>query len=332
MKNLIIFFFFITHRFDDLSPFHEKCPSDVNKFIWIANTVRKNISNPEYNLDDLVKNISKLINCTEKKVLASLKQYDVTKEYIVPKETDPLLNQLLNHDKASMYTVLKGYPKRIAPIYEISNQRTFSLSQAEICQKIYQCILGILTQHKGENNMYPIFTVHQNVYKELKITPHFPAIEVPPLENLIFREENDGLDTTRKQLLEWVFDFKVDKIMEIESKEYIPIILTLGYLVKHARISLRFADSFLLMFYKGIEKQIPREIKRPESLDFETFQAIWLYIQTQEMVMQLLTTVGFDHLTRYTAFDGYYFHEISVMIRIFDPIKNIQFYESLNNL
>lgn len=324
--------------------FHQTCPKTKNKFVWIADVVREYLPDPNYNEEPFIETISLLINCTAQKISASFQQYNISRRHSIPAEQEPLLKKLLDHDEPTMYIALKGFPKRISSIYEIDEEPLFKKSQMEVCTWLYRCTLGILLKHKCHDRKTfscPIFTVYDKRYQERKTYPNFPKITVPPLDDLILRNQNDALDPIRYDLLKWALHYpglNIEEIMQVKPIEFIPIVLTLWCLVKHAEIPIKVADMILLSYYDVVRQKVPLTIPRPEHLDFCNFQATWLYIQTQAAMMELLTTLGLDHLTRYTAFDGVYFHHISSLYETKNskqkrpklrPIRKMRFYAAL---
>ncbi|XP_063700239.1 uncharacterized protein LOC134830626 [Culicoides brevitarsis] len=326
----------VVDRMQDLKRFHWNLGRD-SKFSKIAQKVKEIMPNHQTDRSEVIKKAANLIGVSTEKISASLKQYDLTSNLSPTIKETGFLKKLLDHDEPIMYIALKGYPKRISPYFEDIANPCFKKSQVDLCIWLYRCILGILSQPEVEMaTSHPVFTISEGKYREIQVEPEMPPIEIPDLHDLIFRR--DAYETTRRELIKWTLQdpaLKIDELMEIEQAELIPVILTLNFLVKQAKVPTKIADLLLLMFKKVADSDFPKKISCPELRDFsfEDFQATWLYIITQATMIEFVECIGMKRWKRYLCFDGVLFQHLCVLFADFNdferktellPIENLR--------
>lgn len=325
----------------EVEPLHDKRPEGMTKFRWIATLTKEYQPRQEMNKRE-IEMIAQMIGCCAETVSLSLRQYDLSYEPQKHLEKNPFLRELQNHDQQTLYIILKGFTNRIGPMYEDVGNVTFKRSQTQLSLYLYRCTMGILLQHKNKKGVdevfCPIYTVkdHDVGYERFKETPIYPKLPVPPLKELIFRQNDEKLDAIRFRLLKWAIKcpkLNIEKLVLIEPV-FVPVVLTLCFLVKVAKMSVEGADMFLLCFYDAIHNLIPDvlELPAPETFHFRTFQACWMYIQVQNGIMELLSSLGLHKFAVYSAFDGVYFHDVCNLWATIDDKMKDEFLSEIQNM
>ncbi|XP_063700594.1 uncharacterized protein LOC134830911 [Culicoides brevitarsis] len=247
------------------------------------------------------------------KIQESLDSYDFMKSIAPETEKDPFLKRLMSQEWAKHYDILKKIPQICLSSYVDIREQDFEKPFSELIITLLRRHMGILWQHKREPNM--TLDVFVSAFQNrpagcIQVEAEYPKIQVPPLENLIFRAETDGLDSIRQDLLKFVIGIGLD-VTELFTfdKKFIPTIALLYYFVKEAGLKIEEADIFLLSIYETVnEKYKAHELTFPETLDLRAFKIVFLFIKIQRVLLPIFATLGYREMAKHASFDGLHFH------------------------
>lgn len=218
-------------RHDFVQPFHKRLRlTRYNRFHKLAQLVRSN------NLIGNVESISQAIfGSTDAKfvnlVQESLSMYDINYEAST-NEMD-LLTQKSGFE-TSFYTFLNGLPYNITLIF-FDLRRTDFLSYCDITMPIVKRQIGFVRQHKNEPHYQQLVVMkidHRQSFKEFKIAPEYPKIELPALLDITFDTKNESLNSLRFDMLSWLI-FGCERSFKIEEipVDYMVLVSALKFLL-----------------------------------------------------------------------------------------------------
>lgn len=106
----------------------------------------------------------------------------------------------------------------------------------ELIERLVLRQMGVLLKHKNDRNLKRkiVTKMSQNQnYRDFFVTPEYPTIQVPPLIELLYGENDESITATRYELLAWIVSDKITGLKLQDIPEiYLPDILVLIYLLE----------------------------------------------------------------------------------------------------
>jgi hypothetical protein len=168
-----------------------------------------------------------------------------------------------------------------------------------IQMELFSKQIGILLQHKKDPKiLYEIWTKknHEEDFQRHFVEPVYPVEEVPPLLELLNRQDHPKHDETRFKLLKWLVDDEKLKNEDLSliPRKYFLDILVLVCLRRHKFIAVQEADLILLTIKNAELGFLPSNLQPPPVLNKRAFQASFLFLKFYSFLQRSLEVVGLE--------------------------------------
>lgn len=149
-----------------------------------------------------------------------------------------------------------------------------------------QC--GVLLQHKRFDEIF-----------EENYEPIYPEAMVPPLLELLNRDEHPEHDTLRFMLLKWMINDELlaHHDLALIPKKYLPQCLILVFMTTHGFITVSEADLILYTIRQVELDLVPIALKAPEIIDARAYRISIQFNKLAANMIQSLTFLGLIHST-----------------------------------
>uniref|UniRef100_A0A336LQ01 CSON000626 protein n=1 Tax=Culicoides sonorensis TaxID=179676 RepID=A0A336LQ01_CULSO len=302
---------------EKLKQFHNSFP-EKTKIKCIAKYVTK-VKNR--NEDEDLEKISKRCGLTEEEIKLSYEKYDLNKlKKINDMNETQFMQKLRSNGFTLLYSILKQKPLRLGPYYEDVRKPILSVNQMDLCIWLHRCLLGVIFKEKQDFDLKcPLYTIkdHEKGYELVSEIPEYPKFDIPSFENLIFDKSCD-YQTVHFNLLKWVLKSnELDTNILLKFQDvYVPVLLTLNFLVQEAQLSIDDTDVLLISIYDTISDRVPKIDGTFQTahdllkIDFLPFQLFYYFIRIQSLIIRFLSTIGLEKWKKYPDLNGVYFHHL----------------------
>lgn len=168
----------------------------------------------------------------------------------------------------------------------------FAVTKELFCKQI-----GIVLQHDRSNfDAYEVISkrTHDESYLRHYWQKDCPSMVLPPLINLLKRDEFKKHDDLRFQLLKWMIDESKLKNINLDKipKNYLLDILVLVFMTSKRFISTVEADLILLTIKHVELKMIPAELTMPKIVHERAFHLAFLFTKFYMSIDRCLEVTG----------------------------------------
>lgn len=145
---------------------------------------------------------------------------------------------------------------------------------------------GVLFQHKRFNEVY-----------EENYEPIYPDATVPPLMELLNREEHPEHDTLRFKLLKWMINDELlaPHDLAMIPKKYLLHLLTLVFMTTHSFIKVSEADLILYTIRQVELELVPVALEAPEIIDERAYRISVQFNKLMKHMIESFTFLGLTH-------------------------------------
>lgn len=185
--------------------------------------------------------------------------------------------------------------------------------------EMFQKQSGIVLKHKQSQHAkidYEICTKkhHGASHRCFYVSPTYPDVKIPPLNELLDREKFPQHDEVRWKLLKWMVDEDKLKAHDLEKvpKNYLLDILVLVFMTSTGFISTIEADIILLTIKHVELNMIPDDIETPEFVNERAFRVAHLFTKMHMCVERSLEVTGLKKSMTVRNFDFNF--ELSLII------------------
>uniref|UniRef100_A0A336MBB3 CSON013630 protein n=1 Tax=Culicoides sonorensis TaxID=179676 RepID=A0A336MBB3_CULSO len=308
-----------------LERFHRSFQNDHHKFMNIANFVKKlPVQLTDENWNEIGTSVFSQNENFETKIellKESYEMYDIKRINFplhVSGDEEPnneIIHQILSTGQNDVYIILKQLHFKVPLLHEDMREVNYTKLLIELRRRM----IGVILKHRNDPNIQSKVIVkqsHEQPYEEISITPIYPEIEVPPLDDLLFPEIGDGLDSQRKLLLQWILSgtknnqIDTDKLFTLRT-DYICTVATLFFLVKEADFPKDIADVVLLSIEETRNKSMdPKFHEAPKYLVKDAFIYDFVFLRMYILVEKIFKIVGLGKYLTLVQFDGFVFHNL----------------------
>lgn len=328
-------------KYDSVRPCHQKHfgHNVAQKFPAIARLIKEEIDITNFNAmmfnlaDFLFQDTSKQARSC---IYDSFAQYNIVSHFDFPNwtanpnslsfqkfnlvddtEGSPLLNFCRINGFNSSYSILKRKPKNFTLDYW-DLRRSDLPDIFETSKTFFQRQIGIILQHQrrpNEDIQYEIYAkrnLHEG-YRKHFVSPVYPplgTVVVPPLLNLLDRDQYPELDPVRYALLQWTIS---DNLMSLNltaiPSDYFSNVLTLYQMVQERFIEIKEADMILLTVKQVLLNVVPQDLEYSPIVDERAFRISILFCKFNHFMGRTIKNIGLDHLNSLLNFDGVLFHK-----------------------
>lgn len=191
-----------------------------------------------------------------------------------------------------------------------SNWPDFYQSSLRLFQRQAGIILKDQRPHSGQIRL-EIFSKrssHEGHHQHF-VPLVYPSINVPPLIQLLDRENFQQLDPIRYSLLKWMISDSLTVDLIKIPENYVRNALTLFYLVHERFIDVFEADLILLTIKNVVLNIVDEELEYPPIVDSRAFRIAFLFCKVHSSIGRSIKTVGLKNLKHCLNFDGVVFHK-----------------------
>lgn len=146
---------------------------------------------------------------------------------------------------------------------------------------------GVLFQHKRSDEVY-----------EESYEPIYPDATVPPLMELLNRDEHPEHDMMRFKLLKWMINEELlgPHDLDVIPKKYLMHLITLVFMTTHSFITVPEADLILFTIRQVDLDLVPIDLKDPEIIDPRAYR---ISLQFNRLAPYMIHSFSYSGLTNY---------------------------------
>ena len=253
-----------------------------------------NLSTFNFNEDQIIKMLDSIATPeTKMKIKNSFAFYNTNFIKTDLSIVKPLIHKCLQHKMRFVYNVLSGQPVNFTLYYyDLSKE---PISYYNLVIPLFKRKIGILYNYRCHSTIkYYVYSklTHLHSYEKLTVNPIFPTQNVPPLEELLFGEDDNALDQVRFNLLKEIIGTSMDVDLKAIPKNYLVDVLVLEFLVLNHVISILEADIILISITKVELGEFEEEIDYPSTLDKRAFRVSLLFAKIYSNINGAVEVVG----------------------------------------
>jgi len=196
-----------------------------------------------------------------------------------------------------VYSVLNSLPIKF--VFHYFDQKRSDSFYGHI-NNLFSKQIGVILKDKPVQK-YKIVSKMSHLnpkYELLKFDPIIPEHAVPPLIELLDRQQHPEHDKTRFDLLKWLISEDKLQNVDLESipKNIFHDILTLTYMVAKGFIDVVEADIILLSIKHVEEKTVPENLTTPQAMRPRAFFTSYLFSYCFFNIQNCLEVTGLKDL------------------------------------
>jgi hypothetical protein len=162
--------------------------------------------------------------------------------------------------------------------------------------KLFRKQIGVLLQHKNKKISYPVGSkrFHSEPFQMFHVEPIYPTHKVPPLLELLNRDDFPEHDELRFKVLKWMIDERKLKDVDLAviPKNYFLDVLVLTWLTTNKFMTTLEADLVLLTI-KHVELDLlPQNLLAPPVVNYRAFAVSFLFNKFYTAVERVLEVTG----------------------------------------
>lgn len=194
-------------------------------------------------------------------------------------------------------SILQRLPKTFESDY-VDLRSTDFPNYFDVSIELFRKQIGILLKHQLSHTKirYEIVAKksHEEIYKEYLEPPQFPKDELPPLLELLDRQDHPEHDELRFKLLKWMVDERKLKDCDLSTipTNYFLDILVLVWMTGNGFITTTEADLVLLTVKRVELKNIPKNYEAPQHIDRRAFCIAIFFTKFHEVLKRSLEVIG----------------------------------------